>query len=78
MSAQLAINARPHLAPSGFKRGALPGPQLRVLAPGRPRWRIRHGSLAWWSRRLADPEDLIALKVVLTVAVFVIGCLLGP
>ncbi len=78
MIAQLAIGPRPHLAPSGFKRDALPGPRHRVLSPGRPRWRIRRGSLAWWTSRLADPEDLIALKVVFTVTVFVVGGLLGP
>ncbi len=78
MIAQLAIRPRPQLASSGFKHDALPGPQLRVLAPGRPRWRVRRGSLAWWTRRLVDPEDLIALKVVLVVAVFFVGALLGP
>lgn len=40
--------------------------------------RLRPGSLAWWACRLIDPQDLLGLKVVLAVAVFAAGGLIGP
>ena len=70
MVAQVACRPRPCL-----QLPASPRVVARLARPGR---RLRPGSLAWWLHRLADPQDLLGLKVALTVAVFVAGGLIGP
>ncbi len=53
--------------------GLRPGP-WRVLRPGRG---PAPGTLPWWYRRFADPQDLVAFKGSLLAAIFLAGGFLG-
>ena len=70
MVAQVACRPRPCLR--------LPASRRAPVRQAPPRRRLRPGSLAWWLHRLADPQDLVGLKVLMTVAVFAAGGLIGP